>query len=72
MNKNFPDVSGLVTKAALGTKVDEIENEIPNHDKHITTQKFNKLKSEDFLTRFKEADLANKKDISAFVKKGRF
>ena len=30
----------------LNTKITEVENKIPNHDKHITTPEFNKLTTE--------------------------
>ena len=33
------------------TKIDEIENKIPDHGKYITTQEFNKLTSEHFAAR---------------------
>ena len=62
-------------KTDYSTKVIEIENEITtdyDHDKCITTQEFNKLTSETFTARLKEADLASKSDIANFVKKDRF
>ena len=46
--KNIPDPSGLVTTTVLNTKISEVENKIPNHDKYITTQEFNKLTAESF------------------------
>ena len=47
-----------------------IENKINDHDhnKCITTQELNKLKSENFNARFKQANLAIKNDIVDFVK----
>ena len=35
-----------------------------NHDKYITTQEFNKLKSENFEAILKQADLARKNNIA--------
>ena len=35
------DVSELVTKTALTTKIKEVEDKIPNHDKYITIPEFN-------------------------------
>ena len=43
-----------------------------NHDKFITTQKFNRLISEDFAARLKQVNVARKTDISdvtGFLKK---
>ena len=59
-----------VKKADYKTKINEIERKITddNHDKYITTQEFNKLKSY-FITRLAQANLAFKNDISDFVKK---
>ena len=37
--------------------------------KRLTTSEFNKLKSEHFTARLKQADLASKNDIADFVKK---
>ena len=38
-----------------------------NHEKYITTPGFNKLKSENFAARLKQANLASKSDIANFV-----
>ena len=55
------------------TKINEIEKKITDdHDKYITTQKFNKLTSENFASRLAQANLASKSDFAAFVKKNRF
>ena len=40
-----------------------------DHDKHITTQEFNKLTSKNFTARLKQANLANKNGIASLVKK---
>ena len=43
-----------------------------DHVKYINTQEFDKLTSENFAPRWKEADIARKKDIADFVKKTDF
>ena len=43
-----------------------------DHDKYITTQKFNKLTAESFTARLAQANLARKNDIVNFVKKADF
>ena len=43
-----------------------------DHDKYITTQEFNKLTSENFTARLKQANLGSKNDIANFVKKTDF
>ena len=35
--KKTPDVGGLVTTTVLKTKISEVKNKIPIHDKYITT-----------------------------------
>ena len=40
-----------------------------NHDKYITTQQFNKLKSENINAVLKQAILASKTDLGNFAKK---
>ena len=67
------DTSNLV-KNNYNTKNNEIEEEItyPDHDKYITIQEFNKLTSENFAAKLKQANLACKTDtpdITGFVKK---
>ena len=37
------DASSFVTTTVLNTKISEVENKTPNHDKYITTSVFNKL-----------------------------
>ena len=37
-----------MTTTVLNTKISEAESKIPNHDKYITTPKFNKLTAEHF------------------------
>ena len=53
-------------------KISEIKYEITtdhDHDKCITTQEFNKLKSENFTARLKPTNLASKNNIANLVKK---
>ena len=52
-----------MTTNVLNTKISEVEDKVPNHDKYITTPEFNKLTAEMFVTRLKQADLVNKTDI---------
>ena len=59
----MPDTSSLVTTTALNTKISEVENKIPNHDKYITTPEFNKLTAENFTARLKQANLVTKTDF---------
>ena len=71
-NKYLMNVSNLVKITDYNTKNNEIENKIAadhDHDKYIITQEFNKLTSENFTARLKQANLASKNDIANFVKK---
>ena len=43
-----------------------------DHDKYITTPEFDKLISEDFAVRLKQANLASKSDIANLVNKTDF
>ena len=49
----IPNVSNLVKKTDYNTKINEIEKKITDHDhdKYITTAKFNKLTAENIATR---------------------
>ena len=65
-------VSNLVKKTDYNTKIIEIQNKITtnyDHDKHVTTQEFDKLTSENFTAKLKQVNLASKNDIAKFVKK---
>ena len=55
----MPSVSSLVKKADYDTKITEIENTLNdhNHDKYITTPKFNTLAADDFNARLAQANL---------------
>ena len=46
--------------------------EIPDPDKCIPTQEFNKLTADDFAERLKQVDLASKNNIARFIKKTDF
>ena len=52
-----------MTTAVLNTKISEVENKIPNHNKYVTTPEFNKLRAENFTARLKEANLVTKSDF---------
>ena len=43
-----------------------------DHDKHTTTQEFNKLTSKNFTAKLKQAILVTKAEITDFVKKTNF
>ena len=68
------DTSNLVQKTEYNTKISEIENKINDHDhdEYITTQEFNKLTSDNFTARLKQANLARKTDLANFVNKTDF
>ena len=53
-------MNGLLTTTVLNTKISEVENKIPNHDKYITTPEFNKLTAENFTARLKQVNLVTK------------
>ena len=75
VENKIPNVSNLVKKTDYNTKISEIENKITtdhDHDKYITTQEFNKLTSEYFTGRLKQANLGTKGDITNSVKKTDF
>ena len=54
----------LKTTNNLKTKVNEVGNKIPNHDKYITTTtELNELTAENFVVRLKQANLVTKPDF---------
>ena len=61
-NINTTDTSDLVKKFDYNTKINEIEKKITNHDhvKSITTKEFNKLTSENFAARLRQAKFKQK------------
>ena len=62
-------LSDLVKKVQCSTKIDKIENKIPNQDKYVTTPELNKLTKDNSTERLKQANLAVKNGIADFVKK---
>ena len=58
----------MVKKTDYNTKISESENKLPliMITIYITTQEFNKLTSENFAVRLKQANLASKNDIANF------
>ena len=65
VENKIPNVSGLVKKTDYNTKINEIESKIidHNHDKYITAPEFNKLTTENFKARLKQADLGTKAEF---------
>ena len=61
--KKIPNTSGLVTATVLSTKISEVENKIPNHDKYVTIPEFNTLTAEKFTARLKQPNLVTKTDF---------
>ena len=55
VENKIPSVNNLVKKIDFNTKINEIEKKITDHDKYITTQKFNKFTAEIFDLRLKRA-----------------
>ena len=49
-----------MTTTVLNTKLEEVENKIPDHANYITTPEFNKLTAENVAARLKQANLVNK------------
>ena len=66
----IPRVSNLVKRTDYNTKTNEIEQKITDHnyDKYINTLEFNKLTSENFAARFKQANSVNKTDFDDKLK----
>ena len=63
------NTSDLVKKVQCSTKIDKIENKIPNQDKYVTNPELNKLTKENSTERLKQANLAIKNGIVDFVEK---
>ena len=60
-----------IKKTDYDSKISAIENKFTtdhDHDKYVSTQKFNKLTSENFTARLAQAYLASKSDIANLVK----
>ena len=62
------NTSGFVTTTVLKTKIIEVENKIPNHDKYITTLEVNKITAENVAARLKQATLVTKTDFDRNLK----
>ena len=72
VENEIPNSSNLVKKTDYNTKISKTENKITTdqrQDKCITTQRFNKLPSENFAATLKQGNLASKSDIANSVKK---
>ena len=70
----IPSVSNLIKKTDYNTEINENEKKITDHNngEYITTPEFNKLTSEKFAARVKQADLTSKGGITNFVNKTDF
>ena len=71
IENKIPNISGIVKKSDYNTKISEIEIKITdhNHDKYITTPKFNSLAAGIFDSRLARANLITKTDFDAELKK---
>ena len=58
VKSKIPDTCSLVTITVLNTKISVVENKIPN--KHITTQKFDRLTAENFASGLRQPNLVRK------------
>ena len=63
VENKIPNTSNLATTTVLNTKISEVENKISDHVKYITIPEFNKLTTENFAGRLKQANLVNKTDF---------
>ena len=65
VESKIPNISNLVKKTEFNTKITEIEKRLNNHnhDKYITTWKFNTLGTNLFNTRIAQAHLVTKTDF---------
>ena len=69
------NLSNLIKKNESNTKISEIEKNITTDHDHciyITTQEFDKLLSETFTERLKQANVSSKSDNGNLVKKTDF
>ena len=62
--KLIPDNSILVTTFVLNTKINEVENKVPDDAKYVTTQEFNNLTADNFKERLKQVNLVSKTDFA--------
>ena len=68
LRKKMPDKSGLKSTNVLETKINEVENKISDNSKYITTQEFNKLTTEHFTAKLKQANSVSKTDFNNKLK----
>ena len=61
--KKIRERSGFVTTSVFKTKINEVENRIPDHAKDILTQESNKLTSEKLAARSVQDNLVSKTDF---------
>ena len=61
-----------ITNLATYTGFTAVENKTPDHSKYITTPEFKTLIADNFTTRLKQVNLANKRCIADFVRKTDF
>ena len=59
----MPNTNSFVTKIVLNTKVSEVENKIRDNSKYVTTQQVNKLTTDNFEARLKQAESVNETDL---------
>ena len=74
VENKIPSVTNLVKKLTITRKLMKLKRKITdhNHDKYITTPEFNKLTSEYFAVRLKQANSTSKSYIVNFVNKTNF
>ena len=67
VENKIPSIISLVKKIDYNTKTTEIEKKLidHNHDKYITTPKFNTLAADVFNARLAQANLITKTDFDA-------
>ena len=68
VEKEISSITDLVTNTALTA----VENKKPDHTQYMTTPKFKKLTTENFIARLKQANSATKGDTANFLKKTDF
>ena len=71
VENKIPDISSLVKKTDYNTKITELEKKLidRNHGKYITIPEINKLSTEVFVARLKQANLVTKTDFDYKLKR---
>ena len=71
VENKIPDISSLVKETDYNAKITELENKLidRNHGKHITIPEINKLSTEVFVARLKQANLVTKTDFDYKLKR---